>query len=360
MNISSGLWTLPNGATIRLIVQNTTTSSGIGVHAGNIRPFMQFSRTSGNAFTFVFPDEATYSAILESSTSISLGNGNFMTKVITENCYVDVMKHPQLPLTDATTTISGTGCADGIHTITTSSSSGPLAFDYVNSTMWSTSTSYSYNGSLSAYTGATSTALAAGGSVLGDWIQMRYPYRFYPSYQLIQSRVNMSIRHPFTLSLLGSYNGADWVLVQNTSTDPANMTLEDSTLTFNLSMSASASSSAYAFFRLIVGAGRIMLSTGEWTCMLATSNSQHTPIRVNVLGNIECMSTTSTACLWYATSTLCQSAISSTAPATIKPYACVSANYTGSNWCLQGRNAIDSPRVYISDWSLFGRIGKIS
>ena len=186
---------------------------------------MQFTRTAPNTYSFVFPDEGTFTATVVNSTFITLSDGRTMTEVFGQSCLNTVLRHPQMPLSDGSTTVEDAECVNGVYQVSTSSSSGALAFDQLNETLWTTNPSYSFSGNASIYNGAVTTTLFDGTVVSGDWLQVKYPYRFFPSHHMIQSRIGRNIRHPFSLLVLGSPNGADWYRVQNFTTDPANMTL---------------------------------------------------------------------------------------------------------------------------------------
>jgi hypothetical protein len=335
-----------------------TATSIYGYFNGNTRPYLQVTRTSSNTYSFNFPDDAVYSATAVNGSFIDLGSGKTMNEISNPTCTDVFFRHPLAPIASGTSTVTGLDCANGNYEVLTSSSAAGAAFDYQNATFWSTGTSYAYYGNASTYTGATTTTTTNGTTLKGDYLQIKYPYRIFPQFQTIQSAISMGIRQPYSFYIAGSNNGRDFTLLHSYVHMTANVTLEYPTTTYNLSIATS--SISYAYFRLIIDSGRILMTTGQWTCIFSSLTSQFTAVRVNTLGDIECISTDSVNCLWTATTTTCGNSVSSTAPSSIRPVICISSNYnTANHWCNVGRSTIDPPKIFLSEWSIGGTLGTL-
>ena len=277
-----------------------------------------------------------------------------------------VQRYPPVALTSATSLLSGQACGNGQVDITSSSPFTPeSAFDRDSTTFWNTNEAYSNCADPSSIymIGNVSTTLVDRTRLLGDWLQIQFPYRITSNYYTIQSVIGPGRRHPFSFALVGSNNGSSWNRISlYTNLTKSTVGLGFPNVMFNVSASTT---SAYSYFRLIILSGKFLMVQGRWQCV-PFPNYRYLPVRVNVLGDIECMSPDATGCSWQNTQTDCENAIKNTAMTDIQPLACGDRHLalygaigysTDGHWCQVARAQIDKPSIYLSELSIFGIAG---
>jgi hypothetical protein len=154
--------------------------------------------------------------------------------------------YPPLGLSAANSTLSGLIYGNGTYSVSSAvAGSTPWsAFDKTTSTAWS-SLSANYQ-TVHGYKGTASTTLANGSVILGDWLQINYPYCVEAQSFSIASSSN-SVRPPTKFSLFGT-NSSSWALLLSVPTETSWNSTTTKTLNYNLPSNASCLQS----FRLIV------------------------------------------------------------------------------------------------------------